>query len=132
MVGANCEITAEEMPGLVAEFRAATDAPLVIQPNAGQPSLVDGHTVYGETPERFASFMPAIVAAGANIVGGCCGTTPALHRGAGGRPARLARQVSSDEADRPARRGGLFCRSAAPTVSKMRRTACSAVISMGS
>jgi len=76
VVGANCEITAEEMPALVAELRAATDAPLVIQPNAGQPQLVEGHTVYGETPERFASFMPAIVAAGANIVGGCCGTTP--------------------------------------------------------
>ena len=77
VVGANCEITAAEMPALVAELRAATDAPLVIQPNAGQPRLVEGHTVYGETPERFASFMPAIVAAGANIVGGCCGTTPA-------------------------------------------------------
>jgi 5-methyltetrahydrofolate--homocysteine methyltransferase len=77
VVGANCEITGEDMPGLVTEFRAATDAPLVIQPNAGQPSLVDGHTTYGQTPESFASFMPAIVAAGANIVGGCCGTTPA-------------------------------------------------------
>ena len=77
VVGANCEITAEEMVDLVAEFRAATDAPLVIQPNAGQPRLEAGHTVYGETPERFASFMPAIVAGGANIVGGCCGTTPA-------------------------------------------------------
>jgi 5-methyltetrahydrofolate--homocysteine methyltransferase len=48
-----------------------------MQPNAGQPRLLQGHTVYEETPERFASFMPAIVAAGANIVGGCCGTTPA-------------------------------------------------------
>ena len=77
VVGANCEITAEEMPGLVAEFREATDAPLVMQPNAGQPHLVEGHTVYQETPERFASFMPALVAAGAGVVGGCCGTTPA-------------------------------------------------------
>jgi len=77
VVGANCEITAEEMPGLVAEFREATDAPLVMQPNAGQPHLVGGHTVYQETPERFASFMPALVAAGAGLVGGCCGTTPA-------------------------------------------------------
>ncbi len=76
VVGGNCEITAEEMPALAAELRTATDAPLVMQPNAGQPHLVEGHTVYGETPERFASFMPAIVAAGANIVGGCCGTTP--------------------------------------------------------
>jgi len=77
VVGANCEITAEEMPALVTEFRAATDAPLVIQPNAGQPHLVEGHTVYAETPESFASLMPAVVTAGADIVGGCCGTTPA-------------------------------------------------------
>ena len=77
VIGANCEITAEEMPGLVAEFREATDAPLVMQPNAGQPHLVEGHTVYQETPERFASFMPALVTAGAGLVGGCCGTTPA-------------------------------------------------------
>jgi 5-methyltetrahydrofolate--homocysteine methyltransferase len=77
VIGANCEITSEEMPALVAEFRAATDAPLVMQPNAGQPRLLEGRTVYEETAERFASFMPAIVAAGANVVGGCCGTTPA-------------------------------------------------------
>ena len=77
VVGANCEITAEEMPGLVAEFRAATDAPLVFQPNAGQPHLVEGHTVYAETPESFAALMPALVESGADIVGGCCGTTPA-------------------------------------------------------
>jgi 5-methyltetrahydrofolate--homocysteine methyltransferase len=77
VVGANCEITAEDMVGIVAEFRAATDAPLAIQPNAGQPRLSEGHTVYGETPERFASYMPAIVAGGASLVGGCCGTTPA-------------------------------------------------------
>ena len=77
VVGANCEITAEDMPGLVAEFRKATDAPLVMQPNAGQPHLTGGHTVYQETPESFASFMPAVVAAGAGVVGGCCGTTPA-------------------------------------------------------
>ena len=77
VVGANCEITAEDMVGIVPEFRAATDAPLAVQPNAGQPRLSEGHTVYGETPERFASFMPAIVAGGAGLVGGCCGTTPA-------------------------------------------------------
>ncbi len=88
VVGANCEITAEEMPALVAELRAATDAPLVMQPNAGQPHLVEGHTVYGETPERFASFMPAIVAAGASIVGGCCGTTPEYIVALGRRWAR--------------------------------------------
>ena len=78
VVGANCEITADAMPALMAEFRAATDAPLIAQPNAGQPRLEGETTVYEETPARFAELAPAIVAAGANVVGGCCGTTPAF------------------------------------------------------
>jgi 5-methyltetrahydrofolate--homocysteine methyltransferase len=78
VVGANCEITADAMPALIAEFRAATDAPLIAQPNAGKPRLDGETTVYEETPERFAGLAPAIVAAGANVVGGCCGTTPAF------------------------------------------------------
>ena len=78
VVGANCEITADAMPALIAEFRAATDAPLIAQPNAGKPRLDGETTVYEETPDRFAALAPAIVAAGANIVGGCCGTTPAF------------------------------------------------------
>jgi len=78
VIGANCEITADAMPALMAEFRAATDAPLIAQPNAGQPRLEGETTVYDETPERFAGLAPAIVAAGANVVGGCCGTTPAF------------------------------------------------------
>ena len=126
VVGANCEITAEEMVGLVAELRAATDAPLVIQPNAGQPQLVEGHTVYGETPERFASFMPAIVAAGAEHRGGLLRHDARVHRGA----ARVGAASTARTRRRRAPRVTL-CR-AAPTVSKMRRTACSAVISMGS
>ena len=105
-------------------------APLVIQPNAGQPSLVDGHTTYGETPESFASFMPAIVAAGANIVGGLLRHDAGLHRGAGRGSARVGQRALQAGARR-AVAVCLFC-SAAPTPSKMRRTACSAVISMGS
>jgi 5-methyltetrahydrofolate--homocysteine methyltransferase len=49
---------------------------LWIKPNAGLPELVDGKTVFRETPEMMAKHVPALVEAGARIIGGCCGTTP--------------------------------------------------------
>ena len=76
VVGCNCSITADQMIELVAELRAATDAPLLVEPNAGQPRLEEGTTVYDESPRHFAASGSAIVAQGANIIGGCCGTTP--------------------------------------------------------
>jgi 5-methyltetrahydrofolate--homocysteine methyltransferase len=76
VVGCNCSIEADEMVGLVGELRAATAAPIVAQPNAGQPRLEGGQTLYDETPAHFAEIMPELVAQGANAVGGCCGTTP--------------------------------------------------------
>jgi 5-methyltetrahydrofolate--homocysteine methyltransferase len=77
VVGCNCSIEAEEMIGLVGELRAAGEMPIVAQPNAGQPRLVDGETVYEETVEHFAATVPELIRQGANVVGGCCGTTPA-------------------------------------------------------
>ena len=48
----------------------------MIQANAGIPELIDGETVFRESPEMMASFIPELIKAGANIIGGCCGTTP--------------------------------------------------------
>ena len=48
-----------------------------IKPNAGIPILRKGKTIFPMGPEEFASYVPEIVAAGANFIGGCCGTTPA-------------------------------------------------------
>jgi 5-methyltetrahydrofolate--homocysteine methyltransferase len=76
VIGCNCSIESEEMIGLVGELRAAGDMPIVAQPNAGQPRLVGGETVYEETVEHFAATVPELVRQGANVVGGCCGTTP--------------------------------------------------------
>jgi methionine synthase I (cobalamin-dependent) len=42
--------------------------------------LIDGKTVFRESPEMMASFVPGLIKAGANIIGGCCGTTPAHIR----------------------------------------------------
>lgn len=74
VVGCNCSITADEMIELVGELRAATSAPILAEPNAGQPRLQDGHTVYDETAEHFAGGARELVAQGANLIGGCCGT----------------------------------------------------------
>jgi len=61
---------------LVEQYRCRTDRPIMVQPNAGQPRLDRGHIVYDETAEMMAAALPALIAAGASIVGGCCGTGP--------------------------------------------------------
>lgn len=76
LIGANCGAGIEVMVEVARGLRAATDRPLWIKPNAGKPELVGGATVYRETPAEFAARLPELVAAGAAVVGGCCGTTP--------------------------------------------------------
>jgi 5-methyltetrahydrofolate--homocysteine methyltransferase len=78
VLGANCTLTSDDMLGLVGEFRNRTTLPLVFQPNAGQPIIEHGKAVYRQKPEDFAQDMELIVRAGANAVGGCCGTSPAF------------------------------------------------------
>ena len=88
VVGANCGQGMEQMVAIVGEMRAAVPAvPLMVQANAGLPRTVDGRDVFPETPEMTAGRVAAVVAAGASIVGGCCGTTPA-HIAAIGRVLR--------------------------------------------
>jgi 5-methyltetrahydrofolate--homocysteine methyltransferase len=60
----------------VERYRKTTDLPLMAQPNAGQPKLVNFKVVYDETPEQMAPGVIPLVEAGANIVGACCGSTP--------------------------------------------------------
>lgn len=80
MIGANCTLASGDMIELAAEFRSATDAPLLFQPNAGSPELEHGVPIYRQHPEDFAKDIERIVRAGANAVGGCCGTTPDFIR----------------------------------------------------
>jgi 5-methyltetrahydrofolate--homocysteine methyltransferase len=76
VVGSNCGNGIEGMIEVAAEFRAATDKPILIHANAGVPELIGGKTVFRQCPADFAANVEAVVKAGANIVGGCCGTTP--------------------------------------------------------
>jgi 5-methyltetrahydrofolate--homocysteine methyltransferase len=77
IIGSNCGNGIEAMIGVVNEIKAAGNKiPVMIQANAGAPEFIDGATVYRESPEMMASFVPQLLKAGVNILGGCCGTTP--------------------------------------------------------
>lgn len=76
VVGANCGQGIAGYVEICRRLRSATDRPIWIKANAGIPEMVDGQPVYTTTPEEFASHGPALVDAGADFVGGCCGTGP--------------------------------------------------------
>jgi 5-methyltetrahydrofolate--homocysteine methyltransferase len=78
IIGANCGNGMERMVEIVREMRAAfPSAPILVHANAGLPVNRNGVDVFPETPEMMAGYVDALIDAGANIVGGCCGTTPA-------------------------------------------------------
>lgn len=78
IIGTNCGHGLERMIPVVRELRAAAPGkPVIVNANAGAPVVRDGRTVFPDTPEAMAALVPGVIAAGAGIVGGCCGTTPA-------------------------------------------------------
>jgi 5-methyltetrahydrofolate--homocysteine methyltransferase len=78
IVALNCG-TGMDMAGaarVAAIYRKHCQLPVMVQPNAGQPVMEDGRAVYKQTPANMAEGVPAALAAGANIIGSCCGSTP--------------------------------------------------------
>ena len=76
-VGINCSLGPAETAPLVTQMAPYARCPLMVQPNAGLPRMeADGSTVYDVSPGEFAQAMRGILAAGARVIGGCCGTTP--------------------------------------------------------
>jgi 5-methyltetrahydrofolate--homocysteine methyltransferase len=76
VIGANCGVGIEAYVPICARLRAATSKPIWIKPNAGLPEIVARTPVYRQTVNEFAAFLPALIEAGASVIGGCCGTTP--------------------------------------------------------
>ena len=77
IIGANCGNGFQNMIEIVKEIRSVDSAtPILIHANAGMPVLVDNQTFYPESPELMASNVEELINCGANIIGGCCGTTP--------------------------------------------------------
>lgn len=76
VIGINCSVGPAAMLETVEAMGRVTNLPLAAQPNAGRPRDVDGRNLYLCSPEYMASYARRFVAAGARLVGGCCGTTP--------------------------------------------------------
>ncbi|SDK04814.1 homocysteine S-methyltransferase family protein [Natronincola ferrireducens] len=76
VIGANCGFGPEMMVEVLKRMQQVSQSPLMVQPNAGLPKLVDGQSIYDMTPEKMVNYVDDLVLAGANIIGGCCGTTP--------------------------------------------------------
>ena len=75
-VGVNCSTGPTTVLTAVEAMRAATTLPVAAMPNAGLPRAVEGRNIYLCSPEYMASFARKAIAAGVQLVGGCCGTTP--------------------------------------------------------
>jgi len=75
-IGVNCSTGPSAVLTAIEAMRPSTTLPLAAMPNAGMPREVEGRNIYLCSPEYMASFARKAIAAGAQIVGGCCGTTP--------------------------------------------------------
>ncbi|HBB93380.1 MAG TPA: methionine synthase [Bacteroidales bacterium] len=81
IIGTNCGNGMENMIPIVELIRKIDPTiPVLVHANAGLPHLHNGKNVFSETPDITASYVPQLIQAGANIIGGCCGTTPAHIR----------------------------------------------------
>lgn len=88
-VGINCSVGPDQLEAIVRTLADTVSIPVIAKPNAGMPFIDDlGQAVYDMTAEDFARHMCTLVDAGASVIGGCCGTTPAFIR-------ELARRLRS-------------------------------------
>lgn len=75
-IGFNCGLGPKQMLPFIEEIRKWTQLPIIVQPNAGLPESVNGHTVFNVSPDEFAEDMKKAAEIGVSYLGGCCGTTP--------------------------------------------------------
>jgi 5-methyltetrahydrofolate--homocysteine methyltransferase len=66
-------------------LRGMTSLPLWVKANAGMPQIVCGKVAYPLSAEQYASFVPALIDAGVDVIGGCCGTDPGFIREVAGK-----------------------------------------------
>lgn len=75
IIASNCTLGSRDMVDLTKEMRQQTKKPILLQPNAGKPVQKEGVITYEQTADEFAADIKKIVDAGADMVGGCCGTS---------------------------------------------------------
>ncbi|MEC8422706.1 MAG: bifunctional homocysteine S-methyltransferase/methylenetetrahydrofolate reductase, partial [Myxococcota bacterium] len=78
VIGTNCSHGPRGIQRIVERMATATDMPLIAMPNAGMPQMVEGRTIYLAGPEYMAEYARRLAQVGAGVIGGCCGTTPAM------------------------------------------------------
>ena len=76
LIASNCSAGPEQLIEVARAMLAVTDLPVLIEPNAGLPELVDGATIFRLPPDPFATTVSTLLADGVQCLGGCCGTTP--------------------------------------------------------
>lgn len=79
-LGVNCSLGPNELGEIVDEIIKYSSIPIMVQPNAGLPTVKEGKTIYNIKPKEFAAFQKSIAEKGVRIVGGCCGTTDEFIR----------------------------------------------------
>ncbi len=125
VIGANCGAGPREILRNITRMAGVTDKPLAAYANSGFPEYLDGRYIYRATPEYFATTALEMAAAGASIIGGCCGTTPEHVRALAARlkgikpakrvPPRFAAKEEL-QSPRPAAAGGFLARWGKETV----------------
>ena len=75
-IGVNCSLGPKALAPVVREYLRLSSIPVLLKPNAGLPTVVEGETVYNVSPAEFAKDVASLVHDGVRVVGGCCGTTP--------------------------------------------------------
>ncbi len=75
-LGVNCSCGPDKMLSTVESLSKCSSLPIIVNPNAGLPVIVDGKTHFNIDPKKFAEYMVEIAKSGGCILGGCCGTTP--------------------------------------------------------
>jgi len=76
VIGVNCTVGPKVMLNWLEKARNYTKSPISIMPNAGKPKNIDGRNIYLTSPEYIGEYAKHYIRAGANIIGGCCGTLP--------------------------------------------------------
>ena len=79
-IGMNCSLGPDKMAELLPRFLSSASVPVIVNPNAGLPSVVSGVTTFDCDSEKYAAVMAEMARRGAHILGGCCGTTPEYIR----------------------------------------------------
>jgi len=76
IIGANCTVGPQTMLAWLESVRNFTPLPISVMPNAGKPKNIDGRNIYLTSPDYLGEYAKHFLQAGANIIGGCCGTSP--------------------------------------------------------